>query len=75
MLTDLGYAAHVTGSPVEAVQACRDLNPAALLIADDLPGARTVELLASVKPVTGELIIILMCPRRSLPAAAKNIGP
>ncbi len=75
ILTDLGYDAHVTLSAAEALQACQKLSPAMVLASYQLPDMDTRELLRTLKQSQGELETIVVCPRRSLPAAARRLKP
>ena len=75
ILTDLGYDAHVTLSAAEALQACQKLSPAMVLASYQLPDMDTRELLRILKQSQGELETIVVCPRRSLPAAARRLKP
>jgi PAS domain S-box-containing protein len=73
MLSDLGYAAHVTHSAAEALQACRELNPSILLASSQLPDMDTRELLQILKQSHGDFETIVICPRRTLPSTAHHL--
>ena len=75
LLSDLGYAAHVTHSAAEALQACRELNPTILLASSQLPDMDTCELLQLLKQSNGDFETIVICPRQTLPSTARHFKP
>jgi PAS domain S-box-containing protein len=75
VLSDLGYDAHVTRSAAEALQACRKLSPAVVLVSYQLPDMDTRELLRILKASRGELETVVVCPRRVLTTAARRLKP
>jgi PAS domain S-box-containing protein len=75
ILSELGYEAYVALSAAEALQACRKLKPALIFLSYRLPDMDSRELLRLLRQSRGELETIVVCPRRSLPAAAGRLKP
>jgi len=75
VLLNLGCDAHVARSGAEALQAFQELSPAVAIAAYRLPDMDSRELLRILKQSRGELETIVVCPRRSLPAAARRLKP
>jgi signal transduction histidine kinase/DNA-binding NarL/FixJ family response regulator len=73
ILSELGYGTHLAGCAADALQACQTLHPAAAVIAYRLPGMSIDELLAALKQRRSDLEAILLCPRRSIPTAARRL--
>ena len=74
ILRDLGHSvAHITRSGAEALRACRQRNPAIFISSYKLPDMELHELLQLLKQSNGELDSIVICPRRSLPSAARRL--
>jgi signal transduction histidine kinase/DNA-binding NarL/FixJ family response regulator len=74
-LIELGYTAHVTRSAAETLHSCRQLNPAIVFVSYRLPGMETGELLRVLKQSRSDLETIVICPRRTLPTAARCLKP
>lgn len=75
VLSDLGFELHIVSSAADLLKEHRRLNPAAVFVSSRLPGMDTREVLRAMKQARADLETVVMCPRRSLPAAARRLTP